>query len=277
MKPHPPYEPSERDDLREFLAEVRETVCTDVLASADRFPDASQLVAKFDAAVERLFERGWDHLNEVIEVHNELCVADLIRQQTEPACELLLYEPALDCEKRFDFKAQFPDQDPYLLEVKTIHPEPLDAWEKYETALAAERFPQNARLLLDKTRMGGELYHKYFSARAKMLAHARELEQKIAECLPDPHGPVFLVLISNGFDWHIEDLQDFLYFYRYDRHFEGDHFSAMEQHFVAEEGISLSRTIDHFSYIKRSSTAVRPARLKWNVRPVHFSPEEGFF
>ena len=62
-----PTEPSERDDLKEFLTEVRETVCADVLGAADRFPNGDALVAKLDAAVDRLFERGWDHLNEVNE------------------------------------------------------------------------------------------------------------------------------------------------------------------------------------------------------------------
>lgn len=269
--------PSERDDLKEFFAEVRKTLCTDLLAAQERCPDVDTLVSRFDAAVDRLFDRGWDHLDEVTEVHNELCVADLMLQHSEPACELLLYEPALDCEKRFDFRVQFPDHAPRWLEVKTIHPKPLDAWEKYEAALKAGRFPDNARIVLDKSWMGGELYHKYFSARAKMLTHARDVEQKIAECLPDSRGPVFLVLVSNGFDWHVEDLEDFLHYYRHDQHFEGDHFSAMEQYFVEEEGISLTRAIDYFSYIKRSSTAVRPVQPIWDVHPVYFSPEKGFF
>ena len=80
--------------------------------------------------------------------------------------------------------------------MKTIHPELLDAWEKYEEALAKGRFPDNARLVLDKSWMGGQLYHKYFSARAKMLTHAQDLEEKTAECLTDSRGPVFLVLVS---------------------------------------------------------------------------------
>ena len=272
-----PEEPSESQDLRDFLTEVRDTLCEDVLTSADRFPDAPRLVERFSSAVDRLFDRGWDHHSHVIEVHNEVCTADLILQQTDPVCESLDYELPLKCERRFDFRACYPDEPSYWLEVKTIHPERLDAWEKYGAALEMDRFSPQARLHLEKEGLGGELYHKYFAARSGILSYTADTEQKIVDCLTEESELTFLVLYSNGFDWHLDQLEDFLHFYRFGQHFEGDPFGKMEEYYIEDRGIELFRNVDHFSFIKRTWDAVRPSAPRWSVRPVQFDPQRGFF
>jgi hypothetical protein len=131
-------------------------------------------------------------------------------------------------------------------------------------------------LILEEDWLGGEIFHKQFAARARMIQYAVETEEKIL-CLPEERGPVILALFSNGFDWRKDHLEDFPYSYRYGRPFDGDHFGLMQAHFVETESIEFRGTIDHFAFFRRGSSSLRPTGGSWSVRPVHFSPERGFF
>jgi hypothetical protein len=271
--------PGERAELREFLDKVRRDLGTAALQEHTRFINAPQLLARYDEAVALLFERGWSHLAHVEEVHNELCTAVLVLQgEGEPGCVRLEYEPRLPpCSQRFDFHVTLAGGKEAWVEVKTIHPQRGDRWEDYERHTREGRFPSTASITLDKAWLGGEIYHKYYAARGRMLEHALSTEQAIERCLPVNHGPVFLVFFSNGVDWDDDQLEDFLHFYRFGQHFEGDPFALMEAHFIAEQDISLARNIAHLGYFRRSAGAVLPNKGSWSVKPIQFSPERGYF
>jgi hypothetical protein len=190
----------------------------------------------------------------------------------------LEYEPSLaTCSTRFDFKATFDARSTTWVEVKTIHPGPVDSWEQYERLQREGRFPERAELFLDKSWLGGQLFHKYFAARTKLLSYTIETEAKVQQCLTGPEkSRVFLIFFSNGFDWHIDHLEDFLHFYRHGVHFEGDHFRLMEEHYMRTNGLQLLRNIQHIGFMERRFTGIRPTRGSWDVEPVKWSPIRGF-
>lgn len=262
----------------DFVEQVRADVLNAALAERQRFPSVDTLVRRFEDAAESLLINGPDSLKGFEEVHNELCVAILILEASNIPCTRLEYEPAMsDCPQRFDFGASFKGRPIAWVEVKTIHPDRIDSWEQYERLLRQGRFPENASLYLEQQWLGGELFHKYFAARAKLLSYTIETEDKVSQCLAEAdRGRVFLVFFSNGFDWHVNHLEDFLYFYRYGHHFEGDHFRAMEEHHIKSNGLCLKRNIQHFGFMRRSTAAIRPTMGAWDVEPVRWSPTRGF-
>lgn len=212
------------------------------------------------------------------EVHNELCVAVFILEASNSPCTKFEYEPAEGlCSKRFDFSAAFQARQTARVEVKTIHPGRIDSWEQYERLGRNTRFPDNATLYLEKQWLGGELFHTYSAARAKLLAYPIETEEKVERCLTDAERRrVFLVFFSNGFDWHVDHLEDFLHLYRHGHHFEGDHFRLMEEHYIKEKELHFKRNIQHFGFMLRGTTAIRPSVGWWDVEPVKWSPIRSF-
>ena len=271
----PPLDSEHHKFFSGFVEEIRSDLGATVETESDRFPSRSRLLTRFDESATRLLENGLEALDAFQESHNEVCTAvAILEDPAEPRCAKLDYEPSMNrCDKRFDFRVDFGQHGGAVwVEVKTIHPKAKDAWDGYTAAVNARHFPDNAELILDDSWLGGELFHKYFSARTKILSYTLDTEEKVAQCLQAASETVCLVFFSNGFDWHIEDLEDFLYFYRHGKHYDGDHFRLMEEHHIAHRNISLRRNIDHFGYFKRPSTAVRPAGGTWNVKPPLWPP-----
>src|SRR5262245_49522504 len=100
--------PGDRQDLRDFLDRTLTELSVPVMEDP-RFPTGKRLHNRFEAAIARLFTDGWQFLQEVVEVHNEICTAGLILQaRDDPQCTGLEYEPSMpSCTKRFDFCAEF--------------------------------------------------------------------------------------------------------------------------------------------------------------------------
>ena len=271
----PPLDSEHHKFFSGFVEEIRSDLGATVETESDRFPSRSRLLTRFDESATRLLENGLEALDAFQESHNEVCTAvAILEESVEPRCEKLDYEPSMDCcDKRFDFRVDFGKHGAVWVEVKTIHPKPLDGWDRYAEAVEARHFPDNAQLILDHSWLGGELFHKYFSARAKILSYTLATEEKVAQCLEPANETVCLAFFSNGFDWHIEDLEDFLYFYRHGKHYDGDHFRLMEEHHIAQNQINLRRNINHFGYIKRPSTEVRPVGGTWSVKPFEWPPK----
>ena len=265
------------DDQRGLFLSLIEGVKRDlgqvIQSSGDRMPSGGRLLGRFEAASDRLLQEGLGHLGHLEEVHNELIVAVALLENTVTPCRHVEYEPPLpSCDKRFDFRAERGDDPMRWFEVKTIHPRRQNDWTRYEAAVSAGRFPDNARLIFEKEWLGGELYHKAYAARTKILDCTLEMEAKISECLRDTSDQTFLVLFSNGLDWHRSELEDFVYFYRKGQHFEGDHFGAMEKHYIQSSGIKLARNIDCFGFFKRSTTSIRPVGGVWCLEPTEWPP-----
>ena len=265
----------QKEWFTEFVNASERDLCTFLEAQGERFPSAAALLGRYRAAAKRLLEEGPDAEPDFQSAHNELSVAlALLENVVEPQLVRLDYEPAMaSCEKRFDFRAAFEEGPPTWVEVKTICPAWQDDWERFRSHVESGRFPDNAHIILSEQGLGGELYHNSFSARSKMLAYTLETEAKVAACLqPKGLNVVVLALCSNGFAWHVDELEDFLFLYRRGRHYDGDPFRLMEAYEIEREGVQLTRSIDHFAFIKRPDTALKAQGGVWSVKPPRWPP-----
>ncbi|CAG1065565.1 hypothetical protein BAC1_01149 [uncultured bacterium] len=256
----------QRAFFQKYIHEVENALCTVLKSNAVRFPSLKVLLNRFECTSKRLLSEGFKHLRQFIEFHNELCTAVMLLE--EPNCEQLDYEPvSAVCEKRFDFHLRYTKQKPMWVEVKTIHPLTKDDWWKYEQDLGLGRFG-NVKLILNEEWLGGEIYHDAYASRSKILEYVVETENKIESCLKDKiEDNTCLVFFSNGTDWYLDELEDFVFYYRHDKHHSGDTFAQMEDYHIKENRIILKRNIHLFAFMERSLTEIRPNRVRWNVRP----------
>jgi hypothetical protein len=252
--------------FQQFIEEVKNDLCVKITSNSSKFPSFNKLLVRFTAASERLLSEGLDHLPHFIETHNELCVAADILE--EPNCEQLDYElPIEGSGKLFDFFFKRSSGIPIWIEIKTIHPTDLDAWDKYERDKHLRRFG-DVELILEEKWLGGELYHKAYASRSKILEYVIETEEKISECLGENEQEgKMLLFFSNGFDWHLDELEDFIYFYQHDKHLPEDTFGVMEEHHISDNGITLQHNINVFAYMERPDTNIRPRKKNYNVEP----------
>lgn len=146
-----------REEFGGFVDRIRGDLIAVVRREGERFPSSGPLLARFDSAAEQLLANGSDHIRSFEEIHNELCIAVLILEDPSAnRCVSLEYEPPMaTCSKHFDFKVSFERRSTAWVEVKTIHPDPIDSWEQYERLHREGRFPDNASLVLDKSWLGG--------------------------------------------------------------------------------------------------------------------------
>lgn len=236
----------------------------------EKFPSWEKLISLYNDSIDKLFSEGTTALNRFQEMYNELCTAVLILEDTTISKERCLeYEPKIAKGKpRFDFKITVPDEPIRWIEVKTVHPDTQDDWNQFQKAVRNNRFPQNTEMILHKDWLGGELFHNAYSSRKKMIDNALVMEKKIEACLNKSETDItFLVLFSDGLQWHIDRLEDFIHYYRTGFHFPGDPFSKMEKFFYETEGICFKKTINHFAYIRRQKAENRPSRVVWSVLP----------
>ena len=154
------------------------------------------------------------------------------------------------------------------MDVKTIKPEDTDRWEQFERARAEGWFPENVIVAISEEWGGGEIWHAWFAVRGRMLEYSLELEQKIKEArLAEENVGTVLALCSDGFRWRQDQLEDFVAFYATGAYRADDPFSEMERKHVANNNISIVRTISRFAYFERKQGEVRPRRVNWYVRP----------
>ncbi len=258
-----------------YAAEVTETFGREFEDGADRFKEGRVLLARFNAAIETVLKNGRTHFRAVDESHNEMCIARALLANTRLKFVRLAYEPPLPgCPKTIDFRATADDGQIAYVDVKTIKPLSTDRWDQFEKALAEGWFPENVRVGLSEEWLGGEIWHAWFAARGRMLEYSLELEQKILEGGLAADNTLFvLALCGDGFHWHQDQLEDFVSFYYSGVHRVDDPFSQVEQRYVADRKISLSRAISRFAYMKRSQGQIHPSRMNWHVRP----PRDPFF
>ena len=156
----------------------------------------------------------------------------------------------------------------FYIDVKTIKPESKDRWEQFVRARKEKWLPENVGVELDQEWLGGTLWHYMFASRARMLEHALELENKIAEgALGTDNVAFILALCGEGFYWHEHDLEDFVSFYSNGRHRADDPFSQVELKYMAEKRLHLNGTISSFAFMIRRQGEVRQRLLKWHVQP----------
>jgi hypothetical protein len=257
------------DWVKAYAAEVIQTFGQEFDAASDRFKEGPVLLDRFAAAVESALKKGREYFRAVDEAHNELCVASAVLSNTRLKFIRLDYEPSLPgSAKTIDFRATADDERIAYIDVKTIKPDHIDRWGQFEKALAEGWFPVNVMVGISRQWLGGEIWHFWFAARARMLQYSFELEQKIAEANLARDKAIFvLAFCGDGFRWHQDQLEDFVAFYSAGAHRADDPFSQVECNYIMTKKISLNRTISQFAYFKRKQAEIRPHRINWDVRP----------
>jgi hypothetical protein len=246
-------EPEEVDWIKAHADEVRGLFGGEFDNAGTRFKDSPKPLQRFSDAITAMLANGRALVSGVDEAHNELCVASQLLANPEPRFTLLEYEPALTgCAKSIDFRATARDGLTLFVDVKTIKPKPKDRWDQFEKACKNGWFPENVHVTFGKEWLGGEIWHGMFAARARMLEYALGLEAKIRDCNLAADNTFFILcLCGEGFHWHQDGLEDFVAFYRTGSHRGDDPFSKAEAKYIADNGITLDRTITRFACMNR--------------------------
>lgn len=261
--------------VKDYAAEVQKAFGQEFDAATDRFKDGKVLLDRFNAAIESVLNNGRGHFRAVDEAHNELCVASALLANTKLRFIRVEYEPPLPgCAGTIDLRATADKRQIAYVDVKTIKPEDTDRWEQFEKAKAEGWFPDNIIVGISEQWLGGEIWHAWFAARARMLEYALDLERKIVDAGLEADDVVtVLALCGDGFRWHQDQLEDFVAFYSTGVYRGDDTFSQVEQKYMTDTKISLRRNISRFAYFQRKQGEIRPNRVNWNVRP----PRDPFF
>jgi hypothetical protein len=255
--------------VRAYAGEVQRTFGQEFAAAVDRFRDSKVLLDRFNAAIEAVLKNGRGQFRTVDEAHNELCIASALLSNTNWRFIRLEYEPPVaGCTKTIDFRVTAEDGQIVYVDVKTINPEDTDRWEQFERAKAEGWFPDNLIVGISQEWLGGEIWHAWFVARARMLEYSLELERKIEEGRLQADNALFvLALCGDGFRWRQDQLEDFVAFYFTGVYRADDSFSQVERRYMTDKNISLKRTISRFAYFQRKQGEIRPNRVSWHVRP----------
>lgn len=263
-----PFSDSDADWVRAYVGQIDAAIRPRIEAHASRFPDAKRLFARLANALEAVLVHGWAHMSSIDEAHNELCVAVAILDG-DPGVSGLRYEPPLQGTNRtIDFVAFYGDRDPGYVDAKTIAPRTRDRWEQFAKAQADGWLPPQATVTLLKDWLGGPLWHNMVAARSRMLEYTIALESKVAAAdLATKASCIIMVFCSNGFHWHLDELEDFVAFYVSGRHRPDDHFAQMEMKQLAAVPLPANRAVRQFGYLERTAGALLPHRGTWSVQP----------
>lgn len=255
--------------VRDYVEGIRGALLPRLEAHAVRFRDYLRLIQRLTAARDAVLASGWGVFSAIDEAHNELCVAVAILETTSPAVLSVRYEePLPGTAKSIDFTVELPDGIKCLVDVKTIAPATRDRGDQYARAMMERWLPPQTLITLQKEWLGGEIWHDKVAARSRMLEYTLELEGKVSEASLHGEGScVVLLLCSNGYHWHEDELEDFADFYRHRVHRADDPFAQMEKRHLKEKGIVLSGAVRAFAYLERRSGEVFPHHLQWRVVP----------
>jgi hypothetical protein len=266
--------PLDEDDiawLNRYAAEVHEAFGTEFRAAGNRFVRGKPLLHRFTKAVDYVLTHGRGYFSAVDEAHNELCIASAILANPNPRVVRLDYELSLPgCAKSIDFRATAEDGMVFYVDVKTIKPVAKDRWEQYEKAHQEQWLPQRVQVVLSRDWLGGEIWHSMFTTRGRMLEYTLELEAKIAEAkLSVENARFVMAFCGEGFNWHRNELEDFVSFYFKGRHRADDPFSQAELKYMTDKHLRFNRTITSFACMSRPQGTVREMPIHWNVQPPH--------
>jgi hypothetical protein len=260
---------ADRAWLREYETGTLNHFRARFAAHAAQFASGDALLSRYSDALKIVGKQGRKHFRAVDEAHNEICVADAVLSDPSAAGCKLLYEPALpNTDKTVDFVLEEADGRLTLVDVKTIKPEPRDRWDQYERAVKDNWFPENVSFVLEREWLGGELWHTAFASRARFLEYSLELEAKIAaSSYGDKARRRILMLCGEGFNWHQDELEDFVSFYRSGVHRADDPLALAEARYIKEKGMEIARAISSFGCLDRRQGDVTPRRINWHVQP----------
>jgi hypothetical protein len=263
------------DASREAWIQEARTAWAPRLLSDARFPDGSKLLKRFDFEVETWRRKKAEGLTfrQLINFGNELGAAvGLLDHVTDLAT--LRYEPRIPgVRKTLDFLLLDAEGRRAWVDVKTVAPEWVDddaEWKRFQAI--AQKFPENARLAVDRVFGGAGIGGQSIKTRWSFATRTFEVEQKAALIPEEMRGPVWLLFCSDRFAWHPDDLEDFADMYRSGR-FRDDDWSRNEVfRYMQEKGLVFSGTLSGFHYAGRRHDEVA-IDLRFRIRgPNFFAP-----
>jgi len=257
--------PIDKGAVESFIVAVCDETVSFFHTNTERFTNCDRLIERFTSVAATWQAHPSDNIRPITECVNELCIARKFLESEE--CTRVLYEPPLEgTDKTIDYLVETTDGRRILFDVKTIHPEAGDAWERFKSITDRGLLSDNTELVLDENWLGGEIAHSFLASREKFLGYTIELEAKI-HAMGDKEGLSFaMVFCGNGYGWHLGQLEDFADFYISGSHRPDDPFAKMEAHFITERGITLSRTIHSFCYLERKIGKTSPRKFGCSVR-----------
>lgn len=265
-------ENSTKEHIADYLSKVENELCIPLKNGGERFLNVADLLNRFHDIRDiekQLKSDNKSFINQIIEITNELCLAKLILDDLKNKCCKLIYEPPPNPGnflKTIDFCASMENGHTIYCDVKTIQPDTIDDWGKFEDAKERVLFPENVNVILDKECLGGEFWHNSYSSRGRMLEYTIELEKKIKNYEIADNTYFIMAFCGDGFDWHLDELEDFADFYKTGRHNPDDPFQKMENYDIEKEQIKLQRNINGFCYLERPKTEPIIARFICPVR-----------
>jgi hypothetical protein len=262
-----PFTEDDAEWVRRYVDDLAKVLCPRLEAHRARFGDWERVVQRVFTARDAVIAHGWTYFSAIDEAHNELCIAIGILESENPPATTVLYESTLSGTKRtIDFLVEYMGHSPCYIDVKTIAPRSRDRWDQYAKGQEEGWLPDHATVTLLKEWLGGELWHNMVAARSRMLEYTLELEDKVqAADLAATSDCIVLALCSNGFHWHEDELEDFVAFYVSGTHRPDDHFAQMERSHLERYPLRPKRAVRRFGYMERSSGAILPNRMNWNV------------
>lgn len=247
----------------EWVKDVQKRLVPRLLADR-RFPSSSQLVARFEASVER-WRKGMT-IRPLINDANELAAAAALLDKLK-ANDQLDYEPRLSgTPKSIDFRVVGADGARGWIDMKTVAPGWQDdraGWERI--VKIAEEFPDTAKLIVHEKWGGAAIGGQLVKARWSFVQRTVELEQKIALLTESERGLVRLLLCSEG-SWREDDLEDFADFYRTGKFRPDDWAQNAIARYMAERKIEFAHTISGFCYLERRHDEVGARKLVMDVK-----------
>jgi hypothetical protein len=257
--------------MDEWLARFEVDLLPRLLAD-QRFVDAARMIKLFQECVGRWRDSG--EVRPLINSANELCAADAILRRMSAEDRLRYEKRLLATPKSIDFCVEQPGNVRGWIDMKTVAPGWQDdesAWERINKIRAD--MPGNTHVVLDRDLGGAGLGGQLIKTRWTFVQRAIELEAKIALLKDVEHGPVRLLLCSEG-AWHADDLEDFADFYRTGSFRDDDWAQNAIQHYMSERSLSFNHSIAGFCYLERRQEAVAARTFTLDVRgPAMFSPQ----
>ena len=196
----------------------------------------------------------WDVDNDLIrrqmiETLNEICFIHYL--SVNYTC-LIFYEKVMGPSGR-SIDIEFVCDDQILLfDIKTIHPDKIDRWDDFVNK--KEKGIIDGHITMYKNHLGGEFWHSMIASRTKFIEYTLEFESKIREHQSKEKTSYIMLFCGNGDDWHIDELEDFVEWYKTDHFVESDHFRTMTKHSINKKQIKFDRSVDNFAVLHRENT-----------------------
>jgi hypothetical protein len=255
-----------QETLINFKESSEQDLCMFLNNMQNLFPSNQNLLSRYQNAYNTCYNRGSFYLSQFMEAHNEICVAVALLQD-DKSVKRLEYEPPLSyTDRRFDFLIERNDDKRFWIEVKSVRPKQLDAWNKFTSIKDRRLLSDNTEVILPQEFHGGEVWHDMEAGRSRMLEYSIQTEEKIRLAGTEVRDDIFMLwFCMQPPAWNRSHLEDFVEFYRNGLHRYDDAFGKMEEHHLESNQIKLDRSINEFIILVRSDLEVRWRNILRNI------------